>query len=155
MRNSEYDIIFKGLSKDLHCFNYKINKKNLHVFFHSEELMQNCYISVDVELNNRSIIKELYFNIKGFIYTFCDTCNGQIIIKINSKNKLILKPNNTNYQDDEIIFIDYNNRKINIIKFVYEYIMLSLPMKKTCFISEKKTSCDKKMINDIKKYIYK
>ena len=33
--------------------------------------------------------------------------------------------------------------------------MLSLPMKKTCEISEEKASCDKNMINEIKKYIYK
>ena len=155
MHNSEYDIFFKGLSKKIHFFNYLINEKNFNVFFDSKELIKKCNINVEVKLDNKSIIKEFFFNIKGVIYTFCDTCNSEIILKINFKKSLILKMNNEDYQDDQIIFIDYNNHKINIIKFVYEYIMLSLPMKKTCIISKKKTSCDKKMINDIKKYIYK
>ena len=155
MHRSKYDIVFGGLPKKKHEFYYIINENNFYDFFKTKDYIEKCEIEIKITLNNVSLIKEFVFDITGLIYSFCDTCNKKIILNIKTKQNLILKPNNSDYEDDQIIFIDYNSHKINIIKFVYEYIMLSLPMKKTCEISEEKASCDKNMINEIKKYIYK
>ena len=64
---------------------------------------------------------------------------------------MVLKVDNTEQNlDDDIIFVSSNDFKVNIAEYVYEFVCLIVPMKKTCEFINKQ--CDKEMLKLINNY---
>ena len=79
-------------------------------------------------------------------------------LPIEGKYKLIVKVggnDNTN-DDDDIITIAANEHQLDLSQYLYEYITLSLPIKRTHPLDKKgKPSCDKKMLKQVQQFLTK
>ena len=54
-----------------------------------------------------------------------------VSIKINKKKKIIIKFEKIDEEiNDEIVFIKQNTDVINVSKFIYEFFLLSIPLKR-------------------------
>ncbi|WGH28155.1 MAG: YceD family protein [Candidatus Shikimatogenerans bostrichidophilus] len=78
--------------------------------------------------NNILIFK---FHFLGKIILFCDITNNKYNFKINKKKKLkiIFSKKKQEYNDNYLI-LPLNYKIINISKYIYESILLMIPLKK-------------------------
>ena len=140
----DYTIQFVGLSQGTHFFEYKINNK----FF--EELDCNDFIDaafvVELEFIKQSTMMLLNFSFKGKIKVPCDRCAEDVEMPIKGAEKLIVKFGDTSFNDiDDILILEENEHQLNVAHYIYEFIELNIPFRRT----HKENECDAETIKKL------
>lgn len=149
---SKYDIAYKGLKEGKHKFEYQIND----TFFELIEgsLVQKANIAAVVTLEKRSTMLILLFEIEGTVELTCDRCLENYDQPIKQKAELFVKFGEEKYEDgDDIYWISPEEYHLNIAQLLYEYTVLSIPVKHIHPDNkEGNSTCNTEMIEQIKKY---
>lgn len=145
---TKYDVAFKGLNEGLHEFEYEIGDE----FFEHFDQGLVCVGNLDVKVNleKRSTFMKLYFSIKGWVELTCDRCLENYRQKIKNNAEIYIKFGHTKYEDDEIISVLPEEHQINLAQLIYEYTVLSIPLKR---IHPGKNGCNPEMIQRLDNYI--
>jgi len=86
---------------------------------------------VRVTLSKSETLLELSFDIKGKVQLICDRSLDGYDHQIDAQEQLMMKFGEEESEvTDEIIMIPWESNSINIGQFLYEFIGLSIPMKK-------------------------
>lgn len=124
-----YVIPFKGLKPGNHSYDFHAGGSFFKRFEQGEIQQGNVSIHLNLEKEERMMV--LTFDIQGFVTVQCDRCNENFELPIHGKERLIVKPGDGFYeQDDEIQIIPETETSLDISPFLYEYIHLLLPMKR-------------------------
>lgn len=152
----EYTIQFVSLSLGEHKFEFTVTDKFFENLDYSEIKQGN--IQVNVNLLKQSQMMVLQFEISGTVKMVCDLCATDFDLPIEGSYKLIVKVggnDNTN-EDDDIITIGTNEHQLELSQFIYEYIALSLPIKRTHPLDKKgKPTCNKEMLKKVQQFLTK
>ena len=134
----EYTIPIKGLGIGIHHFKFDLDKTFFSHF--KESPIQDGDIQVDLELDKRPEMMILNFTTKGFFQTPCDRCLEEIPLPIGGIHQLVLKIAEVpGTEDDTIVYITQALTEFNVAKYVYEFVILSIPLVK---VDEKDHVCD-------------
>jgi uncharacterized protein len=148
---SKYDIVYKGLKEGKHKFEYQIDDTFFELFEGS--LAQKGNISAEVILDKKSTLLILQFNIEGTIELMCDRCAENYNQPIRQIHKLFVKFGEEKNDDGEdIIWISPEENSLNIAQLLYEFIVLSIPVKHAHPDRDGKSTCNAEMIEQLKKY---
>lgn len=130
MKNlKEFDISFIGLKDGNHQFEYKI-EKTFFDFFNYEEFY-NSNVNVVLSFLKKPTMFELNFVCKGWVEVSCDVTNELFQQPINTTIDLIVKfGQEYNDENEEILIIPHSEFKINVAQYIYEAIVLAVPLKK-------------------------
>ncbi len=126
---NEYLIPFIGLKLGKHQFEYQIGKTFFDHFEYDE--FDSADIKVTITLKKGTTMLELGFKHKGTINVPCDLTNESFDLPIKGKLDLIVRFGDT-YNDDneEILILPFGEHQINVAQYIYEMIVLSIPLKK-------------------------
>jgi uncharacterized metal-binding protein YceD (DUF177 family) len=150
----EYKIQFVGLAAGKHEYDFKVTDSFFEGLEYSEIKKGN--IRVDMTLLKQSAMMSLEFKISGTVKVPCDLCTEEFDMPITGDYKLIVKVggSDTANEDDDIIMIAANEHELDLAQYIYEYIVLSLPIKRVHPDDEDGNStCDPEMIEKVKKYL--
>lgn len=126
---NEYLIPFVGLKLGKHKFEYNINNTFFDCFDYHE--FENSDIKVDVVLEKKSTMLEVNFKSKGTINVPCDLTNEMFDLHVKGKFKLIVQFGpEFNNDKEELLILPFGEHQIDISQYVYEMIVLSLPLKR-------------------------
>ena len=142
--------------------NYKINfaklKQGVHEYAYSpgddffanyeNSLVTKCQSKVFVTLDKqKETLFTLFFSINATVKLQCDRCLDGYDYPFKEEYRLIvkLKDEETDEKDEELIILNKNEDEINIAQYLYEFINLSVPMKKTC--EDVNKDCNPEIIN--------
>lgn len=124
-----FDIPFKGLKEGIHQFEYKINKEFFDFFNYDE--FHNSNVKVGLTFEKKPTLFELIFNIDGWVEVNCDVTNELFQQPIEAEEELIVKfGDEFNDDNDELLIIPHAEHKINIAQYIYEAIVLAVPLKR-------------------------
>lgn len=147
----KFDIAFVGLSQGIHEFDYEVDK----AFFEKFGLQDftDCDARIKVTLEKSSSIMLLRFDIDGTVDTSCDRCGNPLKIHLWDEFNLVVKlvedPElmNDNEDDPDIYYIGRNESHLHLAKWIYDFVLLSIPGQKTCGEDENGNSlCNKKVL---------
>ena len=139
----------RSLSEGKHEFNYQIDNKFFQLLNDDTADVKKGNLNVVVFLKKTSTTFELNFDIQGQTFVPCDRCLDEMVMEVNTKNRLVVKfGKEYSEESDEIVIIPEEDGEINIAWFLYEFIVLSLPMKKVHPTGE----CNKTMASKLKKH---
>ncbi len=147
-RLNDYSIAFKGLKDGKHQFHYKIDNN----FFKNIEgsVIKDGQFEVDVELIKRSQMLQLDFKIEGNVHTICDNCLGDLTLAVFNESTIYIKFGIAyDEPSDEIIVLPYEEHEFNIAQLLYEYIVVSMPLRS---VHEDQESCDQDMIQRLQSH---
>lgn len=146
---SLYNIPLRGLSEGKHEFKYDLDKSFFALIDDGSADVKKGDLKVVVSLKKTSVTFELLFEIKGEVHVPCDRCLDDLGLEVDTKNKLIVKfGKEYSEESDEIVIIPEEDGEINIAWFLYEFIVLSLPTKKT----HPAGTCNKMMSSKLNKH---
>ena len=147
----KYDVEFKGLKEGLHEFEFEVQDT---FFEHFEQgLVNKGDIRIKVLLEKRSSFMKMFFSISGHVQLVCDRCLESYLQKMNSKYELFIKFGENDYEDDEIIWVLPEEHKINLAQLIYEYIILSLPLRQVHPDNKDGVSgCNEEMLKMLKEH---
>lgn len=125
----EYTIPFVGLKIGAHNFDYKIEKKFFDHFEYEE--FNDADLLVEVELDKKTTLLDLTFDISGTVNVNCDITNEPFDQPIQGSFPLVVKfGQEYNDEDEDILIIPHGEYEINIAQYIYEFIVLSVPAKR-------------------------
>lgn len=125
----QFLLSFVGLKLGKHRFEYQINK----LFFENFDYHQFEDVSANVELvlDKKPTLLELSFKHKTKVNVPCDLTGVNFDLSIKGKLNLIVQFGEE-YNDDneEILVIPHGEYQINVAQYIYEMIILSVPLKR-------------------------
>ncbi|NPD45137.1 DUF177 domain-containing protein [Lentimicrobium sp. S6] len=124
----EYHISFRGLKDGLHSFDFEIGKKFFQTFENTR--IQDSNLKLDLELDKQETMLQVYFSIAGEVEVECDRCLELYTQAVEVEDKLIVKFGRETFEEAEnILVLDEKEHKLQLEQYIYEFIMLSLPMR--------------------------
>lgn len=121
------EIQFSGLKSGSYTYNYTL-KKDFFELFENENLCDGeVNFEVVLEKNERLLMFD--FTFAGKVNTQCDRCLGDIEVPVSGKESLCVKFSDTDTSEEEdVVILPEKAYKINLAQWMYEYIMVAMPM---------------------------
>ncbi len=149
---SQYTIPFSGLKEGKHLFEFTADDRFFTGFEQSD--IERGEVTIQVELEKRSTYMALIFTVKGEVELTCDRCLEKYMQPIKSKNRLMVKFSEEKVEDDvEIIYIHPTEYQLEVAQLIYEFIVLSLPIRHVHpDDKDGKSLCDPAMLQKLDEY---
>ena len=113
------------------------------------EDIQKGKVKVNLTVRRSAGIYELHFVSEGSIAISCDRCLDEMDFPVSTTNRLIVKlGKNYSEESDEIVVIPESEGIINLAWFIYEFIVLTIPIKHV----HAPGKCNKTMTSTLKKH---
>lgn len=146
LREKDYIIEFNKLRAGDNGYDFVLNTE----FVKSVDEASTLQADVKATLNlfKTETMYNLDFHLSGKVKTTCDTCLDEFEMPIKSDFNLILKISETEqYDDDEIVYITPTAIDYNVKQYLYECLVLSMPIRKTCALGGKE--CNEEVMNKL------
>ncbi|ADV48656.1 protein of unknown function DUF177 [Cellulophaga algicola DSM 14237] len=128
-KHKEFVIPFSGLKQGRHEFNFEIDNTFFESFEYDE--FNNAAINLAVVLNRSSTMLALEINATGTVNVYCDVTNEPYDQPVEADLELLVKfGDEFNDDNDEILIIPHGDFEVDISQYVYEMIVLAVPLKK-------------------------
>jgi len=144
---AQYNVVLKDLNDEIRSFEYELNDEYFKKIDSPEVQKGNVIAKVSVQAKQN--LFELQFILDGTILIPCDRCLDSMEQLIHYKEKLQVKFGDKFSEEDEIVIVPESEGSINIAWFLYEFIVLNIPIKHVHPTGE----CNKMMITKLKRHI--
>lgn len=129
MKHKEFTIPFSGLKQGKHQFEYEIGNEFFESFGYGE--FNDAKISLHVTLNRMSTMLEMELTAEGTVNVDCDIVNEPYDQPITAHLELVVNfGDEYNDEDDEILVIPHGEHVVNIAQYIYEMLVLAVPLKR-------------------------
>jgi len=126
---NEFLIPFIGLKLGKHQFEYQISNAFFEDFDFDE--FESSNVKVNVVLEKKSTFMELTFKHKGTVNVPCDLTGEFFDLPIKGKINVVVQfGEQFNNDNEELLILPHGEHQIDIKHYVYEMIVLSVPLKK-------------------------
>ncbi len=144
-----YNIVLKDIKNDKEVFEFQLDD----LFFKKIDSpeVQKGNVKVVLTVVSKLNAYELQFLLDGVVMLPCDRCLDDMEQTITYKDKLMVKFGATFGEDGDIVIVPQHEGAINIAWFLYEFIVLSIPLKHVHPSGE----CNKGMTSKLKRHISK
>lgn len=128
---SLYKIPLKSLTEGVHKFEYILDDQYFKLIGDADSDIKRGKVNIEVTVKRTSSMFEFNFVINGEVYVPCDRCLDDMTMETVSNNRLIVKfGREYSEESDEVVVIPEDEGEINIAWFLYEFVALSIPMKR-------------------------
>lgn len=125
----EFTIPFVGLKIGEHHFDYQIDNKFFEHFEYKE--FNQVKVEAGVLLEKKATLLDLHFKINGLVNVNCDISNEPYDQAIEDDFDLVVKFGEVfNDEREDLLIIPHGSYEINIAQYIYELIVLSVPIKR-------------------------
>ncbi|NLA64235.1 MAG: DUF177 domain-containing protein [Bacteroidales bacterium] len=144
---SQYKIDLKNLPNETTTYSYVLDQKFFDTIDHEEVRKGN----VKAELSVRRTVDayEFNFHLFGTIQIPCDRCLDEMSQEIDATDRLVVKLGEEYSEDsDELVTIPQDEAAINIAWYLYEFIVLDIPIKHV----HEQGKCNKAMVSKYRQH---
>ena len=126
--SNKFILKFAGLKDGKHKFEYEADLNFFKLYDYSE--FNKANIKFKVDFIKKSTVLELQIIGEGFVNINCTLSNEPFDYNLKSQFKLIVKFGEY-YDDsnDELLILPHGSHSINLDQFLYEMIVLSMPIR--------------------------
>jgi uncharacterized protein len=145
-------IPLSGLKEGGHSYNFEIRDEFFELFEGSE--ITRGELSAVVELEKRSTHMDLKFSLQGSVIINCDRCLEPFSQPVMCENRLLIKlGKNWDENDPDMLTIPADEHELDVKQYLYEFIHLSLPIRRTHPLDKKgRSTCDPEMLKKINEH---
>jgi uncharacterized metal-binding protein YceD (DUF177 family) len=129
--NREYQIAWQGLKPGEHTFVYDVDNEFMNDR-NADSSFKDWNAQVTLKFDKKTSFFLLHFDISGHVTVPCDRCGDDFKLGLWDEFNLIIKltgDDNGDLEDeDDVVFIPRSETVIDISTWIYEYVMLSVPL---------------------------
>ena len=122
-----YSIDLKGLMEDVTVREFDLDDEFFSALDGSQ--LEHGKLHVSVSIRKVTGFFDLQFHTVGSVIISCDRCLDDMDQLIEADNHLVVKLGDTYSEDDDTVTIDENEGMLDMSWFIYEFIMLAIPIK--------------------------
>ena len=124
-----YDIHIAGL--DNKRYDYDFTSDDAFFVALEQDLIRKGAVQTHLILEKSETMIRLNFHSTGLVEQICDRCLDEYEEPVDTRQTMLLKFGDHNEElSDEIELIERNTQTINVARYIFEFIGLSLPMKR-------------------------
>lgn len=127
----EYEIAWQGLKPGLSVYVYDIDDRFMEEK-EADKSYKNWNAKVTLQFDKHESFFILDFDVDGLVSLPCDRCGDEFDLKLWDEFKLIIKLIGDDAskieEEDDVVFISRSDTVIDISGWIYEYVMLSIPI---------------------------
>ena len=142
-----YNVVLKDIDNETRVIEYDLDDAYFKKIDSPEVQKGNVIAKVSVQKKMNTY--ELHFQLDGSVIIPCDRCLDEMEQQIHYKEKLQVKFGDKFAEEDEVVIIPESEGAINVAWFLYEFIVLNIPIKHVHAPGE----CNKTMVVKLKKHI--
>ena len=121
-------IDLKGLAGSDACFDYSLGDEYFEAIGVEEVKKGDVKVRLEVhKVTDRYF--ELSFHIEGRVAVVCDRCLDEMPQEVRADSRLCAKFGEEYSDDDDLVTVSENEGVLDVAWFVYEFIVLNLPVK--------------------------
>lgn len=125
---SKYNIDLKNLPEGLNTFSYELDNTFFNAIDHEDVGKGNVNVEFTVKKTTGGF--EFNFHLSGTVKIPCNRCLDEMSQEIDTDNRIIVRLGKEySEESDELIIIPEDEGAINIAWFLYEFIVLNIPIK--------------------------
>ena len=125
-----YGIKIQSLSNNIHEYDFEFNQ-DLIDFYSDENELKDVSGICNLNVSKSDLMLEVLFKIQGKTKLVCDRTLKNFTYSLNSEKKILFKFGEEDDEiSDEMVVIDRNKSILNIAKYIYEFFMLEIPIKR-------------------------
>ncbi len=148
--NREYEIAWQGLKPGMHTFVYEIDDKFMQERTGETEF-KDWKAKITLNFDKKNSFFLLHFDVDGSVTAPCDRCGADFKLPLWDEFNLVIKLMGDEAgeleDEDDVVFIPRSETVIDISSWLYEFIMLSIPLQHVHpDNSEGKPGCDPKVL---------
>lgn len=122
-------INFAGLKNGKHNFNFNIDIKFFEGFDYFD--FKNVELETILDIEKQETMLNLFFKTTGNVLVPCDLSMEYFKMPVLTNFNLDVKFGKSyNDESDEILILPYGTHQIDISQYIYEMVILSVPLKK-------------------------
>lgn len=141
-------IQFSGLKSGEYTFEFNLGKR----FFEqleSEEL-RDGNVNLTIFLQKSETMLVFDFSFDGTIQCECDRCLEEFTLPVKENHILYVKFGEEYSEiDDEVIVIPEKEHQVDLMPFIHDFLITSLPLQKTHDLDINSRKCNKEMLKKI------
>ena len=136
----DFEIAFVGLKPGLHSFEYEIDNRFFEEFGSQDFSNAKAQIRLKLEKNTGFMI--LKFEVGGTVEVQCDRCGNRLPMELWDEFEVLVKMTedadkmNEEEEDPDVFYIPRTESHLDVKKWIFEFVILSIPMHKMCKESE-------------------
>ena len=135
---------FSGLKPGKYEYDYTLDSAFFEEF-ENDELREGS-VDFRVILDKKERMLMFTFSFKGTVKSICDRCLGELDVPVEGESALCVKFSDTETSDNEdVVILPETAYKIDLAQWMYEYVVVSLPMQKV----HPEGECDAEMLKYI------
>jgi len=142
-----YNVVLKDIDNETRVIEYDLDDAYFKKIDSPE--VQKGNVKAKVSVQKKMNTYELHFQLDGSVIIPCDRCLDEMEQQIHYKEKLQVKFGDKFAEEDEVVIIPESEGAINVAWFLYEFIVLNIPIKHVHAPGE----CNKTMVVKLKKHI--
>jgi uncharacterized metal-binding protein YceD (DUF177 family) len=142
-----YNIVLKDIINETRTVEFDLDETYFKKIDSPE--VQKGNVKAKVSIQKKLTTFELTFTLEGIIHITCDRCLDDMDQPIHYKEKLQVKFGDKFDEIDEIVIVPESDGGINVAWFLYEFIVLNIPIKHVHAPGE----CNQTMVTKLKKHI--
>jgi uncharacterized metal-binding protein YceD (DUF177 family) len=136
----DFEIAFVGLKPGLHSFEYEIDDRFFEEF--GSQDFSNIKVQIRLKLEKNSGFMILKFEVGGMVEVQCDRCGNRLPMELWDEFEVLVKMTddaekmNQEEEDPDVYYISRTESHLDVKKWIFEFVILSIPMHKMCKESE-------------------
>lgn len=151
-RLSEFIIPFKGLSDEVHNFEFDIDRQFFEVIEDTD--IRDGEVKVWLVFDKQPRLFTLQFTLQGEVMLACDRCLSDLTLPVDAENTLYIRlGDHAEEESEDVILMPDTEYQIDVSNFIHEFIVLSLPMRKVHGEDDAEgSSCDPDMLSRLNEH---
>ncbi len=132
LKREEFLLRINGLANGTHCVSIKCDKTFFDIAQMEELHDGDLDLQITMEIQDKNV--QIRFDFKGYVVAACDRCLDDVRVPMDFSEHLVVKLVENpaafeNQEDDNLWIIGEKEPMIDIFHFVYESILLAMPMR--------------------------
>lgn len=144
MEFDTFTISFESLKLGKHDYKFLVDTTFFSGLEYSE--IQEGKVIIDGQLIKSARLMELNLDFKGEVVLPCDLCGENYTQTISFKESVVIKFGDEQDQDEGMIILKRGESEVNMSHYIYESIILSLPIRRVHPEVKGKPSCDEAIL---------
>ena len=125
----KYSIAYKGLKNSLHEVDFDVDGALFKAYESKEIKDGRCKVHVDIDKSDTQLILDV--TIDGHVVCECDRCLEDCTIPVHFDGRLtVFVSDHQGEYDGDYMWVSPDEEDINLMQYIYESIVLSLPYRR-------------------------
>lgn len=142
-KSGTFKVQFSGLKLGKHHFDFNVDDAFFERLDYSP--IKKGEVEVAVVLDKKSAMMVLDFKLKGWVIENCDRCTVEYRQQVSGDHQIYVKfGDDFDEPDENLLVIPRDEYELDISQLIYEFIQLSVPLRKIpCEENADDSMCDK------------